>query len=134
MQEITEGKSKSQQTQAMIQSRKLTIAFELKARYGITKGSVINILRPVQGRTRIDKSPLPKECESTTTDFVDFLAGDNCLYVGLAFDHWSGKMFMEFVGTESSIYYDYEQHGAGDSSIGEIFSVVIASSMKQSVI
>ncbi len=134
MQEITEGRNKAQWTPAMVQSRKLEVAFELKAKYGFTKGSVLEVSRPVEGRTRIERYALPKDCESTTTEFQDFHAGDNCLYVGLAFDYWSGKMFMEFVGASSTLFYDYDQHGAGDGSLGEIFKIVISSSQKQSVI
>lgn len=134
MEEITTGKTSAKYTNAMVQSRKLEISFELKARHGIAKGSLIEVLRPAEGRTRIDRDPLPKECESTTTEFMDFKAGDTCLYIGLAFDHWSGKMFMEFIGNGCSMFYDYEQHGAGDSSLGEIFKVALKSVHKQSVI
>jgi len=134
MQEITDGKTRSPSTGAMIQARKLTVAFDLKARYNITKGCVVEVSRPVQGRTRIERDPIPKDAESKSTDYQDFQAGDNCLYVGLAFDHWSGKTFMEFVGTTSTLFYDYDQHGAGDQSIGEIFTVVVKSGQKQAVI
>lgn len=134
MQEITEGRNKQQFTPAMIQSRKLEVAFELKAKYGITKGSVLEITRPVNGRLHIEKNQLPKACLSIQTEFQDFHAGDNCMYVGLAFDHWTGRIHMEFIGDNQAIYYDYEQHGPGDESIGEIFKIIIPSGHKQSVI
>lgn len=134
MQEITEGRSPSQYTSAMIQSRKLEVSFDLKARYGITKGSVLEITRAVPGRLYIEKVQLPKECASIQTEFQDFHAGDTFMYVGLAFDHWTGRMHMEFIGTEQTIYYDFDSHGPGDVSIGEIFKIVVPSGHKQSVV
>lgn len=134
MQTITEGKSRAKVTSAMIQKQKLDVAFELKAKYGITKGTVVHVTRPMQGRTRIDKDPLPADREETETEFKDFHAEDNCLYVGAFWDHWSGKMFLEFIAPEGVLYYDYAQHGAGDKSFGEIFKVEVAATTRHSVI
>lgn len=134
MQMITEGKSKSKVTSAMIQKQKLDITFELKAKYGITKGTVVNVTRPVQGITRIEKDPLPADREETEREFKDFHAGDNCLYVGTFWDHWGGKMYLEFIAPEGCLYYDYGQHGAGDKSFGEIFKVEVAATTRHGVI
>jgi len=49
-------------------------------------------------------------------------------------DHWSGRMHMEFIGDNQTIYYDFDSHGPGDTSLGEIFKIVIASGYKQSVV
>jgi hypothetical protein len=134
MQNITEGKSKAKITSAMIQRSKLDITFELKAKYGITKGTIVNIQRPVQGRVKIEKDPIPSDQESTQTDYRDFNPNDNCMYVGTFYDYWTGRMFLEFVAPEGILYYDYSQHSAGDKSFGDIFKVEVAATTKHGVI
>ncbi len=134
MQTITDGKTRSKITSAMIQRSKLDITFELKAKYGITKGTVVNIQRPVQGRICIEKDPIPSEQESTETDYRDFNPGDNCMYVGAFYDYWTGKMFLEFVAPNGILYYDYSQHSAGDKSFGDIFKVEVSSTTRHSIV
>ena len=121
MEEITEGKTRQKVTSAMINAWKLNIIFELKAKYDIRKGTIAKVTRPVQGRTRIEKEPIPDTKESTQTSYQDFLPQTNCMFLGTSYDHWTGRMYLEFICDDRVLYYDWWQHGAGDTSFGEIF-------------
>lgn len=134
MQKITEGKTKTKITSAMIQRSRLDISFELKARYGITKGTIVNVQRPVQGRNAIEKEPISSDRDYTETDYLDFNSGDNCMFVGTFYDYWTGKMFLEFVAPNGILYYDYTQHGAGDKSFGDIFKVEMTATVRHSIV
>lgn len=118
----------------MLTKFKLDTAFELKAKYGFTKGTVVKCNHTVNVQTKIEKLPLREGQTETETAFTTIEGGTTVMYVGPTFDHWSGKLFLEFISDDRVVYYNYwDQHQAGDELFATTFKKVSDSSVHHGI-
>lgn len=117
MERITEGKTKAKYTPAMVTKFSNDVAFELKVKYGLRKGDLVKCFHTLPAQTRIEKYPLFPGQSDTEVENASIEGETSLMYIGPAFDYWTGKMFIEFIEGERVLYYNYwDNHQAGDES------------------
>lgn len=125
MEKITEGRTRQQFTPAMIQRHRLDLAFEMKSKHGLSKAAMVKCNHTVNVQSHIERERLGPDRTETEVDFLTIEGGSNIMYIGPAFDYWTGHMFLEFLDGERVVYYDYwKQHQAEDTAFGTTFQKV----------
>lgn len=117
---------KSKITSAVLRNKKLGVEFELKTKYDISVGSVININTEIPGRTKIGLSPddiVPQTPEEYNQYDIKMEANNTVLYTGLSYCYWENSFYLQFAYNDSVIYYNYsDQHQHLDELFKERFT------------
>lgn len=112
---------------AIINRYILDLKFEMAAKHGLTVGDIVKCNHTVDAQTMIEREPIPPTKETSETEYVSIEGQSMITYLGPAYDHWSGYMYLCFLAGERVVHYNYwKQHQAGDTLFGVTFEKVLA--------
>lgn len=119
------NKKKPAMPSSEIQKEKLSALYKLSA-LDIRPGAVCKAKCVITGLSAIQKSkhdPILEEAvHEASIDFNDIM-----IFNGVAYDHCSAKVYLEFIAGDHLVYYSYSDHGPFSIPFGQMLERVVES-------